>query len=182
MARRGRALAAIGAITVAVFAGGCELLFPGAGFADEFPSSSPIATFATGSATIAVGGGETIELTELAKGASIDSLFGSNVHWTGPDGWHVRVTGAGAGAGLGGFAESAYVSIDRIFDGKHWTTMDPSRCIVDVVVADKTRIKGSATCRGLEWYDALDSNFTADGPTALGEPKFDAELTFEAVP
>jgi hypothetical protein len=152
------------------------------GFDGEFPSSSPIATFATGSATIAIGGGETIELTDVAKGASIDSMFGSEVHWTGPDGWHLRVTGAGASDEFGGFGQTAFVSIDRVFDGKHWTVLDPGRCIVDIEVADKTRIKGTATCRGLEWYDALDSDFGPDGPSGLGEPKFDAELTFEAVP
>jgi hypothetical protein len=123
-------------------------------------------------------------MSELAKGATIDSIFGSEVHWSSPDGWHLRVDGAGADdGGLGGFGgEFAYVSIDRIFDGNHWTTFEASRCLIDVVVADKSRLKGTATCKGLEWYDALGAGFTAEGPTTLDEPKFDAELTFEAVP
>lgn len=181
---RGRALAAFGALAVAVLLGGCGLLFPGMGFDDDFPSSSPIAQFATGSATIAIGGGETIELPDLAKGAVIDSFYGSDVHWSNADGWHLRVSGAGADdGGFGGFGgEFGYLTIDRIFDGKHWSTFDSSRCIVDVVVADKSRIKGTATCKGLEWYDAVGMGFTPEASAGLGEPKFDAELTFEAVP
>jgi hypothetical protein len=180
--RRGRAFAAIAVLAVAVLTAGCGLFFP-AGFDEDFPSSSPIATYATGSATIAIEGGDTIDLTDLANGASIDSLYGSDIRWSGPDGWHLKVTGAGADdMGFAAFGEGAYVSLDRIFDGKHWTTYDPSRCIVDIEVADKAKIKGTATCKGLEWYDALDSGFTPDGPKELGEPKFDAELTFEAIP
>ena len=183
MTRRGRAIAAAGALAVAIVAGGCDLLFPGAGFDGDFPSSSPIATFATGTATIAIADGETIVLTTLAKGAGIDSFFGSDVHWSGPDGWHLRLSGAGADLnGLGGFGGNAYLTLDRVFDAQHWTTYDPSRCIVDIAVADKTAVRGSATCKGLEWYDALDSALSPDGPNELDEPKFDAEITFEAKP
>ena len=39
----------------------------------------------------------------------------------------------------------------------------------------------SATCKGVAWYDALDMEFTGP-PKPLDEPKFDAEITFEAAP
>ena len=66
-------------------------------------------------------------------------------------------------------------------DGNHWTTYDPSRCIVDIEVADESAIRGSATCKGVEWYDAL-GNFGLGEPSEVDEPPFDAEITFEATP
>jgi hypothetical protein len=187
----GRISAVGGLVAVAVVLGGCGLLFPPTGFGDDLPSSSPIASYRTGTATIAIDGGAAIQLTELADGASIDSLYGSNVHWTGGDGWHVRLSGAGADdggfgglGGFGGFGASGLITLDRIADGKHLTTYDnDSRCIVDIDVADKTALRGKATCKGLESYDALDlGGFSPDGPKDLDLPKFDAELTFEAAP
>jgi len=156
---------------------GCEYLL-GAPFPDEFPSSSPIARFAEGTATIEIDGGDTIELTQVVEGAGIDSMFGSTVRWTGPDGWSMQVMGAGAEEfGMG----SAYLTFDRIDDGEHWTTFDPGRCIVDIEVADKDALRGSATCKGVEWYDALGGMMALE-PSPLDEPKFDAEVTFEATP
>ena len=188
-AQHGRRIAVVaGLAAMAVVLGGCGLLFPPTGFGGDLPSSSPIASYRTGSATIAIDGGTAIQLTDLADGASIDSLYGSNVHWTGGDGWHIRLAGAGADdggfGGLGGFGDSGILTIDRIADGKHLTTYDnDNRCIVDVQVADKTGLKGKATCKGLEWYDALDlGGFSPNGPKDLDLPKFDAELTFEAAP
>lgn len=40
----------------------------------------------------------------------------------------------------------------------------------------------TAGCGPFVWYEALDSGFSPEGPKELGEPTFDAELTFEAVP
>jgi hypothetical protein len=74
------------------------------------------------------------------------------------------------------------LAFDQIADGHHWTTFDPSRCIVDVKVADAKEIRGTATCKGVEWIDALDMTSTPTGPKPLNEPKFDAEVTFDAVP
>ena len=93
----------------------------------------------------------------------------------------MRVSGAGGDQDFG--FEGGYITLDRIVDGQHWTTsFDGSRCITDVEVADKTAIRGSATCKGVAWYDALDMEFTQGPPKPLDEPKFDAEITFEAVP
>jgi hypothetical protein len=185
VAERGRASRAavvvVAAAAVALILGGCEAFMPG--FGEAFPSSSPIAAYSTGSATIAIKDGETIELDKVAAGSGVNSMFGSEVRWTGPGGWHLRVSAAGAeGAGAFGAADG-YVTLDRIVDGKHWTTMfDGDRCITNIAVVDATAIRGSATCKGVAWYDALDMQFTAGPPKPLDEPKFDAEITFEAVP
>jgi len=165
-------------------AAGCSLLF-GSGFGPldpELPSSSPIAEFSDGSATIAIDGGEPIVLGILDAQSRIDSLFGSDVHWSNADGWHLRVNGAGSdfggGVEIGG---TSMLTLDRISEGRHWTTYDPTRCIVEVEVADETALRGTATCKGLEWYDALGS-FGLTEPKDVGEPEFDAEITFEATP
>ena len=162
--------------------GGCSAFLPG--FDGDFPSSSPIAAYSTGTATIAIKDGETIKLEQIAAGAGVDSLFGSDVRWTGTNGWNLRVGGAGAEGGGGGFgAADGYITLDRIHDGQHWTTMfDGDRCITDIDVVDATGIRGSATCKGVSWYDALDMEFSAGPPKPLDEPKFDAEITFEARP
>ncbi len=184
---RGAALAICG-LLVAFVAGGCELLMGRNGFApgfvDDFPSPSPIAAFSTGAATVAITGGETVELNELDKTSGIESMMGSNVRWTNADGWSLRVNGAGMSLpdGVGTTFESpAFITLDRISDGHHWTTFDPSRCIVTVEQADKSGLRGTATCRGVEWYDALggESNMM---PKPAEAPKFDAEITFEATP
>jgi hypothetical protein len=188
--RGGRSAAALTLFAlafVAIAVAGCDLLLngAGAGFGEQFPSSSPIVTFTRGTATIAVDGGQPMTLGDLGSESGIETLFGSNVHWSNADGWHLRVNGAGAdlGGGFGpslGGGESGYLTIDRITDGQHWTTYDPTRCIVEIEVADKTGIRGTATCKGLEWYDALGA-ITAE-PKDLDQPKFDAEITFEATP
>ena len=80
-------------------------------------------------------------------------------------------------------AGSGYLTFDRIVDGEHWTTaFNESRCILDVDVVDAKAIRGTATCKGVAWYDALDQMFVEGGPEKLDEPEFDAEVTFEAVP
>ena len=55
------------------------------------------------------------------------------------------------------------------------------RCIVDIDVVGADALRGTATCKGVEWFDVMDSSPIApDGPKALDVPKFDAEVTFEA--
>ena len=172
--------AAVVTAALALLLGGCSAFMPA--FDGDFPSSSPIAKYSTGTATIAIKDGETIKLEKVAAGSGVDSLFGSDVRWTGPGGWHLRVSGAGAQDGGFGAADG-YITMDRILDGEHRTTMfDGSRCIIDVDVVDASGMRGSATCKGVAWYDALDMEFTQGPPTPLPEPKFDAEITFEAVP
>ncbi len=185
---RARAVALLGA-SIALLLVGCEALLGtafGSGPGGNFPSASPIAAYTTGTATITIKGGETIKLDKLAADSDVNSLFGSNVRWTGPSGWNMRLNGAGSEAGFG--TGSGFLSFDRIVDGQHLTTYDPSRCIVQVEVIDAKSLDGTATCKGVEWYDALDlpfggaGPFGEGGPKELDLPKFDAEVTFEAFP
>ena len=184
MGRRGRGIAAVGAAGLVAFvATGCSLLF-GSGFGPldpELMSSSPLATYSDGSATIAIDGGETIELNVLDPTSGIDSMFGSDVHWSNAGGWHLRVSGAGTDFG-GGIGGTEFVTMDRITDGAHWSTFDPSRCIVDVDVADASGLRGTASCKGLTWFDAMIGPLGPSGPDEIDEPEFDAEITFEATP
>ena len=187
--RRVRGLAAIAtASIVALVAGGCSLLFGGDFGAfpmdPELMSSSPLASYAEGSATIAIAGGDTITLDDVDPESKIDSLFGSDVHWSNADGWHLRINGAGMNLGGpdSGIEGTAFLTIDRINDGTHWSTFDPSRCIVDVDDADETGLRGTATCKGLTWFDAMMGPLGPMEPSKVDEPEFDAEITFEATP
>ena len=182
---RGVVAAVIG-VSLALLLGGCELLMRGAlgeGFNGGLPSSSPIATYAHGTATIVVAGGETIVLDQIAAGAGVDSLYGSDVRWTSSNGWNVRISGVGGGSGdFGGVGPfgGGYLTFDRLTEGQHWSSMFDDRCIVDIDVVDAEALRGSATCKGVEWFDVMDSPMDPDGPKALDVPKFDAEVTFEA--
>jgi hypothetical protein len=183
---RGVGAAVVGVSLVFVL-GGCELLMRGALGEDlggDFPSSSPIAAYAHGTATIAVAGGETIVLDQVGAGAGVDSLYGSDVRWTGSKGWNVRISGVGGdsgGFGGGNPFGSGYLTFDRLTEGQHWSSMFGDRCIVNIDVVDAQALRGRATCKGVEWFDVLDSSpMGADGPKALDVPKFDAEVTFEA--
>ncbi|MBA2718029.1 MAG: hypothetical protein H0U52_02125 [Chloroflexi bacterium] len=174
-------------MALAITLGGCDLLMSGAfgpGFNGDFPSSSPIATYSRGTATVAIAGGESIVLDQLGAGANVDSMYGSEVRWTGPNGWNVRLSGAGFEFDGGGelmSPDGGYLTLDRIDDGKHSSTFDGSRCIVDITVIDASALRGSATCKGLEWYDVMDMLAGPAGPKPLDQPKFDAEVSFEAV-
>ncbi len=161
---------------------GCGLLFGYPPYDEAFPTPSVVATYRTGSATIELGDGTTIELDRLADGATLMSETGTSVRWSSPDGWHVTLQGAGSEFGLG---PAAYLQLDLVQESEHWTTAyDSSRCIVDVEVADESAVRGTATCRGVQWYDALDQGvgWEMEGPEALDEPEFDAEIAFEATP
>ena len=187
MARVGGGLvrSVLAGVVLAVTLGGCELLMAGMygdGFYEDFPSSSPIASYASGRATIRIAGGETIVLDRLAPGSGVDALFGSQVRWSGADGWSLQLVGAGGDSG-GMFDPDSdgYLVFDRIVDGQHLTTFDVDRCIIDVEVADATALRGSATCRGLQWYDAVDRPMSLTSPSPVASaPISDAEVTFEA--
>jgi hypothetical protein len=179
---RGRGkVAFLGALAVPWLAG-CSLLGLGPDFDGAFPEPSILATYRAGSASIALADGPTIELDQVAADSSLEATFGASVRWFGADGWHVRFNGSGEPGPFGGVP--AYLTLDRVSGGEHRTSMDPTRCIVDVEVADKSAIRGTATCKGVEWYDALDQpfGFGPEGPEPLDEPPFDAEIWFEAKP
>ncbi len=157
---------------------GCELLYPGLGSEDAFPS--PRATYSSGSAELVVSGedDQTIQLTRINPGPHVYSDMGTIVTWSGPDGWALRVSVydvPGLSGGDGGVAE-----IHRITEGRHLASMDPSRCVVTIEEASDTRLAGTATCRDVTWTDVLDDpmyGFASPSPSGV---TFDAEITFLA--
>jgi hypothetical protein len=161
---------------------GCDYLTGLSGFDDDFPLPSPQATYRTGTATITIGD-ETIVLDRLNGPGSLFDTFGAEAGWTDGQGWYLRVSGASMG---GAFFSGAYVTFDRIVTVQHWSIYDTSRCIVTIDQADTRGLAGSALCRGLRWTDALASfgGFGVSPEPAYidGQPAFDAEVTFEAVP
>jgi hypothetical protein len=160
---------------------GCGLLYPGYYDVPNDASLTPLAVYRNGQATVTLGDGTRLVLDEVAADSNLVEAFGATVHWIGPDGWHVRLIGASPDFGLGAYA---FLQFDRIADGEHLTTWDTSRCIVDVDLADETGVRGSATCKGLAWSDALAGDFGAPfaSPSAGNGPTFDAEVEFEAFP
>ena len=174
------------ALVAALVTGGCQYLLgfdpmaPYPSFDPEapFPGASPLARYPTGSATIAIDGGETISLDRVRTPGSLDATFGADVTIGNADGWYVRVYAFPTGVGLG---SGGSVTLDRITGTEHWTTADPSRCIVTIETADATALRGTATCRGLRWSDAVGGfPMTPESAYIEGQDPFDAEVTFEA--
>jgi hypothetical protein len=168
-------------LLAAVVLGGCQYLF---GFdpnipPPDFSRPEPVAVYREGRATVTVGSDPAIVLEDLSDTGTFDPSFGAGATFRNADGWFVRVMGASK---LGGFLTStAYVQLDRIVGLEHWTTADPSRCVVTIFAADATGLMGKATCKGLRWSDALGSySATYEPPYIKDQPAFDAEITFEA--
>ena len=75
-----------------------------------------------------------------------------------------------------------YITLDRILDGEHWTTMfDGGRCITDVIVVTAA-FRGIGDLQGRRLVRRTGHGVHAGPPKPLDEPKFDAEITFEAAP
>src|SRR5882672_6460232 len=92
--RLGAASPALAGLFALLFAAGCELLTPGLGIApDELANPSPIASYTSGSATIALGDGTKVQLTELHGKAALYKTFGATVGWEDNDGWYLQFTG-----------------------------------------------------------------------------------------
>ena len=138
-----------------------------------FAQPSPDATFTKGSAKVAIAG-ETLELNEIAGTGQMYKVLGTDVAWTDGKGTYLHFFGAG------GLEAPGFLSIDRITDGQHLGTQDPTACIPKVDKSDATGVAGSATCKGLRWIDMLNgaAGFMPPSPG----PAFDAEITFEASP
>lgn len=182
MARRAirRSVAGLLGIAAATVLGGCTYLFGFDPTSPEFPPSKPAATYHSGSASLAIGSDPPIVLGNLSTGGSYEA-YGSEATFRNDDGWHLRIMGATAAAGM--FGQTAYISIDRIVGTEHWTTYDSTRCVVTVSRADETGLAGTATCKGLRWSDAIGGGLgTLEPPYIKDQPAFDAEITFEAKP
>ncbi|MDQ6795542.1 MAG: hypothetical protein M3067_12140 [Chloroflexota bacterium] len=149
------------------------------------PGPTALATFSRGRATLVLSDGSPIVLDRISPGPHLFSEFGSNVRWSNADGWYLTVAGAGAvpGAGGAGAVGDAYVQLDRIQDHVHLTSDDPSLCHVVIQVADVSGLRGTASCSGLRWVDALGGSGFVGPPSAVpGEGPFDAQISFEATP
>ena len=108
--------------------------------------------------------------------------YGGNAVWTDGAGNYVQVYGAKAGESTFP-SEPAFLTIERIADGRHRTASDPGACKVTIATADTTGLAGSATCKGLRWSDALAPYEPIGRPSYVeGEAPFDAEVEFSATP
>jgi len=186
-----RGAGALVAFATAIVVSGCSLLFPGfegspifhgdPNASGELGPPSARATYVAGKATISTNDGTKVTLDRLNGGAQVLAGWGANARLSNSQGWSLRV--AAAGLELGPNAPDpgvdAFVELDRIVAGKHLSTRDPSRCVVTVTTVDERALRGKATCKGLQWFDALDVP-TLGEPPDTGAPKFDAEITFEA--
>jgi hypothetical protein len=162
---------------------GCSLLdllfgFPGPFDPDEpFPLPTVEASFSTGSATLELGG-ETITLDELAGDAGFSADVGFSVRWEDGEGRYLSLYASPA---FGGLPSSQYLTIDWINGDEHWVIADPTRCVTTVDQADADGVRGSATCRGLEWGDYFEMSSITGFPKPIeGQEPFDAEIIFEA--
>jgi hypothetical protein len=189
-ARRWLSIGVLAAVT-AVSAGGCELLGFGGTFgpgADGIPS--PIATYENGHATVTVSGADPIELATLELGAELYTFVGARLTWSSPNGWYLTVEGAGAGLNPRAtplpplLVTDAYLVLDRIVDNHHWTTQAMDRCKTTIKQADKSGLRGTSSCHGLQWLDYFEAQRGFDpGETpspVAGQQPFDVEITFEA--
>ena len=168
-------------LTAAVLvAGGCQYLF-GLPTDPDFTMPAPKAVYGQGQATVTIGSDPPMTLDELARPGTFDPMIGGEVTFRGVDGWSVQVLGAQVGGGF--MPQPGWIELDRIVDGQHWTISDPTRCVVTVAVADAFALRGSATCKGLRWSDALGGGAYMLEPVYIeDQPAFDAEITFEAAP
>jgi hypothetical protein len=132
-------------------------------------------TYTTGHATLAIDG-EDIELTQIAGVGTFEAEYGTQVTWTDGAGWYLTFYGYSEDE----FAESSYLSLDRVSENQHWVVYDPYRCVTTTTQADASGVVGSAICRGMNWSDYFGANSVLGPTTIPGEPPFDADITFEA--
>jgi hypothetical protein len=166
-------------VVATVIAGGCQYLLGIDPNDPGFTEPAPVEAYHGGRATVTVGSEPAIVLDELTMPGTFDAAWGAEASFRNADGWYVRVSGATTGGGILG--EIAYLQIDRIVDSQHWTTWDPSRCIVTIEAVDEKVLRGKASCKGLRWSDALGLGGVSIEPTYIdGQDPFDAEITFEA--
>lgn len=145
-----------------------------------FETAGPPA-YTTGRATLTISGegaepSGPVTLDELAS-ANVEADLGVLVVWENADGWYLTFTSfSDVGADLG-----SYLSVDRIVDHKHWTIVDPTRCLTTTTQSDAGGLVGTATCRGARWADFFSAYQGLGFPQPLpDQPPFDAEITFEA--
>jgi hypothetical protein len=152
---------------------------PGSSFDPDAPGA-PKATFSHGKATVTIGS-DVVALDRIVGSGYLSDEYGGQASWTNGSGWYVQAFGISPDGSA--FGDEAFVSLDRIVDGNHWTVGDPSSCKITVTRADETGLAGSADCTGLRWADLMASYASPSGPAYVqGQPAFDAKVTFEAAP
>jgi hypothetical protein len=144
----------------------------------EFSFPPPQATFTKGTASVTIDGVK-IALDQMPSPGTLMEEIGLEATWTDGKGLYLRFFGTPA---IGNGKPDGFVSLDRIQDGKHWTTADPSGCKVTITKGDATGIAGSATCTDLRWADTMAGLNGPAMPFVEGEPAFDVAATFEATP
>ena len=137
----------------------------------------PIATYTDGTASIAIAG-TTTTLGHLTAPGLVYEDFGAAISWTDGAGMYLQFysdpTGTSGGDG--------FVELDRIADGRHLATIDPSGCVVKVTTSGAKGLTGTARCTGLHWTDTMGGFDGFDPSPAPDAAAFDAEITFQAAP
>jgi hypothetical protein len=141
----------------------------------EEPQPSAVVTYTKGTATITIAG-KVSTLGRLTEGA-LYADTGAQTGWTDGKGMYLEFYGADPSA-----TEDAYVQLDRIADGKHLATLDPSGCSITVKQADAHGLSGGASCVGLHWADTMSGINGFQPSDAPDGPPFDATITFQAAP
>lgn len=140
-----------------------------------FSLPPPLETYTKGSATVTIDG-KTTTLGSLNGTAATYEDLGAQVGWTDGAGLYLRFYGE-PGSEFG----DGFVLLDRVVDGKHWTTADPAGCKVTTAETAAKELSGTASCHGLRWADAIGSG-PLDSSFIAGQAPFDLEVTFEAKP
>ena len=148
---------------------------PGPGF--SLPP--PLGTFATGSASVTIAGTTTI-YDRLVGPAKVYQDLGTEAGWTDGKGLYLHYYGM---IEPGGPGEDGFVTLDRIKDSQHWSTVDPTLCTVQITQSDAKGLAGTASCKGIRWVDTMASFNGGIQPAYVeGQAAFDAEIAFRASP
>lgn len=170
----------------------------------DFPMPTVLAIYSQGTATLEIKQGDTsqtITLTRVADGSQLSTFSGGIVTWRSDDGWGLQVStidmsmpfgnpaspSAGASPGPTAAPYLMELAVMLIADHEFWRASGSygdsgNRCIVDLTEFSEVRVTGTATCRGLKWYDGAAAPVYIDQPYIDDEEPFDAEITFEALP
>jgi hypothetical protein len=106
-----------------------------------FSLPPPLVTYTSGTATLTIDGTAST-LGKLTGSAALYPDFGTEVTWTDGKGLYVRF---GSSPGPQTPTGDAYVIIDQIRDGQHWTSADPLACPVKVEKLNSAGLAGSAS-------------------------------------
>lgn len=137
----------------------------------------PIATYATGTASIAIDG-TTTSLGHLTEPGLVYADLGAAISWTDGQGMYLQFYSDPTGTSIG----DGFVELDRIADGRHLATIDQTGCVVKVTESGVKGLSGTASCKDLHWTDTM-GGFDGFDPSPVPDATaFNAEITFQAAP